>query len=173
MTDDQMDYTGVPHNLDFLGIPVDMTSDPENKDLKEVFYDCTLLYYVWSLVTQELLEIQQVNPTDELIQRALYLHNAVSLIFCRLTTLYLTLACRLVEEPGIKLNISHEHECVYIELPTPASPHPQITHVRCYAYLPTCYLPSVADSTGKLWISLGGLPSGTRILTGQSWLTVQ
>ena len=168
-----MDYTGVPQNLDFTGIPVDMSSDPENKDLKELFYDCTLLYYVWSSIYQELLELQQVSPTDEFIQRTLYLHNAISLLFCRLTTLYLSMACRLGDEPTLRINITHESECVYIELPTPISNHPQIHHVRCYVYLPTCYLPSVSDSAGKLWINIGGLPTGTRVLTGQTWLTVQ
>ena len=168
-----MTYHGVPTNLDFLGIPVDLVSDPENMDLKQMFYECTLLYYVWSLIYRELFETSQVDPTDELIQRTLYLHNAISLITCRLTTIYLALSCRLGDDSSIRVSISNESECVYIELPTPESPHPKMQFIKCYVYLPTCYLPSFADASGKLWINLGGLPSGTRVLVGQTWLTVQ
>ena len=168
-----MTYHGVPTNLDFLGIPVDLVSDPDNKDLKELFYDCTLLYYVWSLIYRELLETSQVEPTDELIQRTLFLHNAISLIICRLTSIYLVLACRLGDSPSIQVSITHEHECVYIELPIQQSSHPKMHFIKCYTYLPTCYLPSFADANGKLWINLGGLPVGTRVLVGQTWLTVQ
>ena len=35
---------GVPSNLDFTGIPVDLISDPDNMDLKHMFHECTLLY---------------------------------------------------------------------------------------------------------------------------------
>lgn len=168
-----MNYKGVPHNLDFTGIPVDMTSDPENKDLKELFYDCTLLYYVWSLLYRDLLEMQQVELTDEMIERTLFIHNAISLIFCRLTTYYLVLSRQFGEDPSIKVSVTHEHECVYIELPVKEIPHPKMTMLKCYVYLPTCYLPSFTDVNGTLWINLGGLPTGTRVLVGQTWLTVQ
>lgn len=168
-----MNYKGVPNDLDFIGIPVDMSSDPENKDLKELFYDCTLLYYVWSLLYRDLLEIQQVELTDELIERTLFIHNAISLIFCRLTTIYLVLARQFGEDPSIKVSITHEHECVYIELPVQEIPHPKMSMLKCYVYLPTCYLPSFTDANGTLWINLGGLPAGTRVLVGQTWLTVQ
>ena len=164
---------GVPSNLDFTGIPVDLISDPDNMDLKHMFYECTLLYYVWSLIYSELLETSQVDLSDGLIQRTLYLHNVISLITSRLTSIYLALSCRLGDDPSIKVSISNEHECVYIELPTPASVHPKMHFLKCYAYLPTCYLPSFTDASGKLWINLGGLPSGTRVLVGQTWLTVQ
>lgn len=167
-----MNHRGVPISLDFVGIPVNITDDLQNKDLKALFYDTTLLNYVRSLLYGEMVDAVQSTQSDEKVERKLFLFNAIQLLMMRFNEVLAEMIKRFSGSNSLHVQITHPYEQVYIELPQTEPQYTNYHTVKLYAFIPSSYLPMIKDDQGLMWVSLSGLPMGTRVLVGQTWHTV-
>ena len=164
-----MNYA-LPLNFEHVGV-APFKSVQETSPLLELFEASTQLHKAYMFSAKHFNESFQHgmfgerSVTDEQRVNVLYMYNTMTAASYQLMEVNNNLG--IAFNDSCKVNVLDLHELLYIELPINTNGE------HLFAYIPAGVLTHEVTTDGTTWVYVGGIPSGSRVLVRNVWLTVQ